>query len=410
MAKKGQDLTSPMSWAKSGAQALSGTPMAETDTGKAVGAVVEGNKGTIDSLKSLPGKAAEFAEHPARSIKEHVINHPISSAVDAASIALPALRGAAETGAKYAGRFGENQMGRLHGASSRQYRALGKENFEDTMRHSFKHGDADFTRGSIGRDEAIDQRVKDIGADVGSFRNKANAVGAQRTPQEMAAEIRRRALQDFVPGGKKFDDAASFEKHVKNIEAMPEGGINRFAERASDINRGGKQGKLIRNVSAETDVADNMARINDEDLSAKLGQTEAGAYGAAKKEFGLAKNLQKVDDFAEGKERLAPMKGTAVGLVKDALSTVVGGPKLGAKVGFSAEAALQNVSKNAGSYALGGLGATLVDRINSNPQSFGRYAAPLQKAAAEGGPQGAAAMHYILSTTHPDYNEMTQQD
>jgi len=48
----------------------------------------------------------------------------------------------------------------------------------------------------------------------------------------------------------------------------------------------------------------------------------------------------------------------------------------------------------------------LMHNLSTNPQKFGRYAQPLLKAAQEGGSQGLAAQHYLLSTQYPDYNEM----
>lgn len=408
MAKQGLDLTSPVSLAKSGAQALTGTPVGETDTGEAAKGAAEGVKGTVDSLKSLPGKMAEFAKHPGQSIKEHIIEHPVSSAVDAASLLLPGSKAALDTGAKYAGRFGENQMGRLHDMASGQFRKAGKKHFGPTMRASYKHGDADFTRGSIGRDEAIDKRVEDFGADLGKVREEGSTIGKQRTPKEMADEIRRQALQDFQPGGTKFKHAAAFEENVGNIEKMPSGGIKSFADRATAINKEASDNRLVRSTNAETDIADLMARINDDDLAAKLGPERAKKYGALKKDFSLAKNLQKIDDLNEGKDRLAKIPNTAIGIVKSIASPLDVGTKLGAKLGFGAEAGLQNVSKNAGAYAAAGLTTNLVHRLQNNPQSFGKYAAPLQQAQQEGGPQSVAAMHYVLSSQYPDYNQMSQ--
>jgi len=48
----------------------------------------------------------------------------------------------------------------------------------------------------------------------------------------------------------------------------------------------------------------------------------------------------------------------------------------------------------------------LLKTLTTNPQSLGKFAQPLMKAAQEGGSQGIAATHFILSSQYPEYNEM----
>jgi hypothetical protein len=95
--------------------------------------------------------------------KKTTIEHPISTAVNAASAIVPLAEGAMETGAKYAGRMGENEMGKLHGTSAAQFRQLGREGFGETMRNSYEAGDANLSTGPLGREQAIKERIAQLG-------------------------------------------------------------------------------------------------------------------------------------------------------------------------------------------------------------------------------------------------------
>jgi hypothetical protein len=48
----------------------------------------------------------------------------------------------------------------------------------------------------------------------------------------------------------------------------------------------------------------------------------------------------------------------------------------------------------------------LLNTLNQNPQKLGRFAQPLINAAKEGGSQGLAAQHFLLSGQYPEYNSM----
>lgn len=337
--------------------------------------------------------------HPLKYAEEH----PVQQAINVASLGTPLVSGAAETAGKYAGRFGENQMGALHGATPAQFRILGREKFGPTMRASFEHGDADFGLGPIGREQAIKERIAGLGNDIGETRAQAASAGPEMTPTQMAAEIRKRALADFSPGGKHFDEAGSFEKNLKNIEDMPQGGIENFAQRASEIKGNATQNKLRLPVNAETNVANQMSAINDAEIAKRLPPELQENYEQLKDEFGVAKNLEPMELRGEGKEALGASSNTAFGTIKKFAHAAIGGPKLGAKVGFGAESALNAFSANEGALSAGGASSGLLHAIHNDPASLGRFAPALQKAYQDGGNEGLAAMHFILGTTQPDY-------
>lgn len=365
------------------------------------------------AIPKLVSQGSQFLQNPKENLREmarpvthplqYAEEHPVQQAINVASLAAPMVAGPASTVAKYAGRFGENQMGKLHGSTPAMFRQLGREKFGPSMRASFEQGDADFSLGSIGRERAIKDRIASLGSDIGGIRSEAAKAGPQMSPQDMAAEIKRKALQDFVPGGKHFDEEGSFQKNLSNIESMPEGGIENFAKRASDIKHNASENKLRLPVNAETRVANEMSHINDAEIAKRLPEKQE-QYEELKDQFGYAKNLEPMELRGEGKEALGASSNTMYGTAKNIAHQLIGGPKLGAKVGFGAEATLQGIADRDSSIGMGGLSRSLT----SNPQTFGRYAAPLQKAFQEGGQQGLAAMHYVLSTTHPEYNAISQ--
>lgn len=64
-------------------------------------------------------------------------------------------------------------------------------------------------------------------------------------------------------------------------------------------------------------------------------------------------------------------------------------------------------------YLAGGIKAVGIDamvtNLLQNPQSYGRYSAPLMKAMQSGGKQGFAATSFVLRQQHPDLNDMMLQ-
>lgn len=364
-----------------------------------------------------PKETAEAIVEPVTHPIKYGYEHPVQQAMNVASVAAPIVAPAAETVAKYAGRMGENQMGKLHGASRSQFQQLGRENFGDAMRTSFERGDADFTTGSIGREQAVKERIAQLGNDIGDVRDMASEpapsgpVQFNMTGKDMADAIRAKIGSDYAPGGPKFADAAQFEAQLKNIEAMKSTTPKDFAQRATDINTEARGQKLLRSTGADTDVADQMSHINDEQIAKRLPPEIVEHYQTLKEEFGNTKPLDPMELRGEAKEATSKAtSGTVLGMVKGAIHTAVGGPKMGAHVGFGAEAALQSLAKNGAGMGVAGITSGIMQRITTNPQSLGKFAAPLMRAAQSGGEQAIAATHYVLSHQYPEYNSMFMGD
>lgn len=151
----------------------------------------------------------------------------------------------------------------------------------------------------------------------------------------------------------------------------------------------------------------SQAQQVSEGLGKQLGieRTEGGHGGVGG--HGLHSLIKQIPNISK------PALGVPAGV---ALAGV-GHPVLGAVLGLhslTSSPEVRNAALNTAAKAVGPIGAAikagttegLVSRLHSNPQSFGPYAPALQNAYKDGGNQGVAATHYILSTTHPEYNQM----
>lgn len=395
---KGQDLTNPASYVNSAVQALQGTDLSDTPTGQAFGAVKDGIGSTMSGLQNL-------ATHPINTIKNQIIQHPISTAVMAASAPLAATglgEDALGTAGQYAGRFGEDQAFKALG---RRLPGMTAEDMRSMGRNANDMGLLDHDMGPMGRKETVDAMNSQAGMDIGDIRQQAAANGPIRTGQQMADAIRERLGDEYKPGGTNYDQTGALERELQNIQQMPSTDPSDFAERASDMYSKAKGKGYAVPTNVDTDVAGNLAHINDEDIAGALPD-QADQYGMLKQTFGDTADMQKVIERGEQRSIGRPGSHTmleAGGKFLDEL----GAHKIGAKTGFAAESALNGASQAIRPIGIAGITSSIMSKIQTDPQSLGRYAAPLMQ-AAQGGPQGIAATHYVLSLQHPDYNKMWQ--
>lgn len=100
-----------------------------------------------------------------------------------------------------------------------------------------------------------------------------------------------------------------------------------------------------------------------------------------------------------------PVLGAVLGI-----HSLMATPQARSQTAAAAAKAIPAVGTGIKMLTTGAVTSHLLNRLNTNPQSLGRYAQPLMKAAQEGGSQGLAATHYILSQTHPEYNQMMMNE
>lgn len=183
-------------------------------------------------------------------------------------------------------------------------------------------------------------------------------------------------------------------------------GLNKYAA--------GNRANLPKN--ALTDFAGKASAENDAEIAQGLGPDKAAEYLDALKNESGAFHLKPA--MARGFQRETASRG-GKGVIQSGIQKLadLGGNRAasqglnavhGALTGdINAPEALAGMVKPAAK-TIGGITSNIMSRIQSNPQSLGRYAAPLMQAAQSGGSQGVAATHYMLSLQHPDYNEMMQ--
>lgn len=400
MVATGQDLTDPASYVKSGVQALTGTPLADTDTGKAIGTV---GKSIGNSIQS----ARDFADSPGKFIKNEIIQHPIGTAANVAGLAmgLGAGEGALDTMGEYAGRFGGDQAVKALG---RMPAGMDVDTARTLGRKANDMGLLDATMGPIGRKETVDAMVDQSGRDLGEIRADASSVGPARTGQQMADAIREKLGPDYQPGGKNFDQAQALERELQNIQQMPSTTPADYAARASEMYQKAKGKGFAVPTNVDTDVAGSLAHLNDEDIATRL-PNQAAQYDSLKSTFGDTSDMQEM--IGRGERRSVNRPGSHTFLEAGGkFLDEIGAHKVGAHVGFGAESALNGASAAVRPAGVAAITSNIMSRIQTNPQSLGKFAAPLMQAAQGGGSQGIAAMHYVLSSQYPEEYPQTVSD
>ncbi len=136
-----------------------------------------------------------------------------------------------------------------------------------------------------------------------------------------------------------------------------------------------------------------------EDAALKVDPAISKSFLEGKKTFGL---LRPIEEAAE--RRAATTAQSPVGGFLDVASgAVAAGSGAGLPAAMAAPVARRIISPRIASSVA--VGADKLSKVLSkNPQSFGKYAAVLSKAAQRGG-NSLAASHYVLQNSDPEYRE-----
>jgi len=139
---------------------------------------------------------------------------------------------------------------------------------------------------------------------------------------------------------------------------------------------------------------------------------QAQAGGVQAKGFGLAGKMAAMVTGGNVPATLAT--GTVLApahpfMAMGALSGITQNPQAMESAARGVAGVLPTISKTATAGGIDAVTSYLVNTLNTNPQKFGRFAQPLIQAAKQGGSQGLAAQHFLLSQQYPEYNKMTQQ-
>src|SRR6185437_8401023 len=286
-AKTALDIANPSTLAKSGIEAMRGTPLANTETGQAVGNF----KNMVDSTAGdLIQGGKDLVAHPLYTIKNQIIEHPISTAAMALPIAEEAT-GVGRVGADYAARFGENQAVKATGARMGQIGELGRDESRALARKMVENNVINPLRGSIGLENKVADLHDAAGQNIGAAREMADArneaSGGTAAPSTQA--LLDLAKQNFGPSyesGRLAPRAGTFNRVLETTQnpviddgkTTPQttGTFTGNAAKATELNAEATPDKKLTQSqdSPYTDMANLISRQNNEAMGNVLTPSE----------------------------------------------------------------------------------------------------------------------------------------
>jgi hypothetical protein len=307
-------------------------------------------------------------------------------------------------------RSAANQALRSLGASVGQVRQLGVEPAREAGKYALDKGLVDVFSSEIGRETKLKTLSEATGKTIGELREMAGSA----TPG-MAKQIETELAPKYA-SGVYSGEKGGLEKALEEVKNSGQTNAD-LAKTATKLNEYAAGAKLTQPANAATDVANALSRANNADIAHALGSEKAGQYVGALEDYSKIKPLEAFVARGEAKEAAGLGSNTMYGSLTRTLKNAAG-HRIGAKVadiGAEVVGGIGNLLPNAQEGAslaipatktIGGVIANLMTRIQSNPQSLGRYATPLMQAAQTNGSKGLAATHFILANQYPDYNEM----
>lgn len=319
----------------------------------------------------------------------------------AAALAKPV----AEFAAPQLERIARNQTLKSMGGSLRQIREMAKKGgLDEAAKFAREKGLTDVFSTSLGRENKLEALEQAAGSKLGALRAEGGA--SPLTQADLEAKVMADPkMAKYLGEGLQAGQARDVPKALADIQRVS-GANPTFASRAeaaTELNQSAAGNKLYQPTSATTDVANILSRENNQGLASALGPEKAAQEAAARSEFSHLQPLKHLQEHGELRE----ISGHNLGLLGTAKSLLPTGMVTRATAkGTGALGELASDVAKAPNPSIGGVTSNLMRILSDNPTQLGRYATPLFKAAQTGGNQGLAATHYILSTTHPDYNEL----
>lgn len=338
----------------------------------------------------------------------------IPDAVTAAGLASSVAKPMAEWASPQLGRLARNQTMKGMGGSISQIKQMAKKGgLDKAAEFANENGLNDVFSTSLGREQHLEELEKGVGSKIGELRDAgsqtASPIGHNALDPQIMGNPR---MAKYLGNGLESGQAGDIPKALEDVKRIS-GNSPTFSSRAdaaTELNKSAAGTKLYQPTSATTDVANTLSQSNNEGLRAALGPDKAAEYDASLSDYHSIEPLKHLQEHGELKE-MRPGGGS---LYHDVKGAIAGGwnYRLGGQAGYGMKGVTDAVGTAASKVpgTIGGVTANLMSRLSSNPQSLGQYAAPLLKAAQEGGNQGLAATHYILSTSHPKYNMLINGD
>lgn len=239
-----------------------------------------------------------------------------------------------------------------------------------------------------------------------NLQESASIYGADANPE---ATIYRQGIANLQKSGLTFDELGQLKAAYGQRAFDANGAVKNDA--ASNVYHQIKDAmkQIVSDSGEYSDTMGAYSTLHDITSGLKNMLQKEQAGGAQTKGFGMVGKLAGM----LGGGHPAVNVGTAAVLAPThpfmalgALTPIATNPQMMSNIARSGAEAIPKAM----TAAAAGTTEGLVSKLHSNPQSFGQYAPALQKAYQDGGNQGVAATHYVLSTTHPEYNKMMLDD
>lgn len=291
------------------------------------------------------------------------------------------------------------------------------EDLKGAARAGRKAGLGDVFSTQAGRREGLSNHVAQEGKTIGELRKAGGAADSDALEQVAKDPAMRNYYREGLEskGLPAVNDALGTAKGV--IEDA--GGVpthESIAKAATKLNRLGTKNKMYQSDAPMTDVANSLSGKNNADLVQKLGPEKGLEYTKALENESDLFKLEKLVNKGDVREmnQKGGFAGSLINPIKESTTHRALSKGLNsAYEGMNTPVDIAGRAKGllpAGAKTVGGVTASIMNALNTNPQSLGKYAAPLSKAAQKNGNNGIAATHFILSQQDPDYSRLMNGD
>lgn len=362
---------------------------------------------TVSTVKGIPSAVKELAKtwgipeamhgqfaDALKKIGDSVYEKPISRALDVASVAMPALKGAGllkgVEGADLASQAGK--VGDMAADTSAIYRtknlgartkAFSELGEDEAIRLGNRAKELELTGGAKNTLAKADKMSEGTGADINQMRHVGDQLHAAPTMDEMNDAIHKH-LGDKYTSGLGAGEQTEFNRALEDVnKAKPT--TSSLSDKATEMNNWAKNEKsLLRPSGAASDVANVVSGQNDANLVHALGAEQGKTY---------LDTLAKHSDLETMKQMLKEKRARELGASQAPGS-------LPAK---ALHAAQDRFGYRMTASSLGKVAAFL----KTNPEKFGKYAGVLNHAMV-GGPAVLATTVDLLSQNDPNFAQQME--
>jgi hypothetical protein len=269
--------------------------------------------------------------------------------------------------------------------------------------------------------------VRSAGKEIGDIAGpRAVQAGATVNLPSLIKRIETEVTPSFSKGGSLMSPATGklqdFVGDLKTLQAnlgddVPAAVVHELRQTLDKAVRGYQGDKAV-GSALTSNALDQARKVVNAELNRSIKGAGLGeAWKGANREFGLAKDLERVAKKgaeAVGNRELGMSEQLAMtgapGVVGAVLGAVTGGPA-GAGIGGAAGAATGAIASNLWRKHGSGIAARgmsnlseLIPRLQASPQMT-PYADFLRQAFATAGPAGAASAHFLLFDKDPTYRQ-----